>query len=326
MSPATEQAIDWLLRLDADGASEADRQAFEQWLARASSHRQAWQALQERLQTSVAPALAQLRGRGAPAIEAGRQALLAPVLANARRRVLRGGLAGLLTGIAVGWLVHRQTPLTTLVADLRTGTGERLHRHLPDGSELTLDARSAADLAYDGTQRLVRLRTGALMAAVAPAGPGRPPFVVQSAQGTVQALGTRFMVRQHEDGHTLVHVLEHSVRVTTLAGQAQTLQAGESALFSERAIVRLAPGRQAPAAWADGLLDVRDLSLGEVIDELRPYVAGPIRVSPDAARLRVFGVFPLDRPEQVLQDLVDTHPVSVRRWGNWLTLVDVRKF
>jgi transmembrane sensor len=169
----------------------------------------------------------------------------------------------------------------------------------------------------------VRLRAGALLASVAPAGPGRP-FVVESAQGTVQALGTRFMVRQQEDGHTLVHVLAHSVRIGTRHGQEHTLQAGESARFSTNAIVRQA-AVQAPAAWVDGLLDVRDQPLSEVIDALRPYLPGPIRVSPEAARLRIFGVFPLDRPEQVLQDLVDTHPVSVRHWGSWLTLVDVRQ-
>ncbi|PJO36248.1 hypothetical protein CTI10_023575 [Delftia acidovorans] len=86
---------------------------------------------------------------------------------------------------------------------MRTGTGQRSHHRLPDGSEIELDARSAADIAYSDTRRLVRLREGALLAQVAASAPGQPlrPFVVQSAQGTAQALGTRFVAppgrRQH---------------------------------------------------------------------------------------------------------------------------------
>jgi transmembrane sensor len=322
LDTATEQAIDWLVRLDSGHADEDDHHAFRHWLAQAEAHRHAWAAVQARLGGGVDSAIAQLRHAG-PAATAARQALQAPVPSAARRRrMLRGGLAALLATTAAGWAAHRQTPLTTLAADLRTGTGQRLRHHLPDGSEITLDARSAADIAYGASQRLVRLRAGALTISVAPAGNG-PPFAVQSAQGSVQALGTRFMVRQEEDGHTLAHVMEHSVRITTLGGTQHTLAEGESARFSARAITPLGTPRAAPAAWADGLIDVRDQPLADVIDALRPYLPGPVRVSPEAARLRVFGVFPLDRPQQVLQDLVDTHPIAVRRWGAWLTLVDV---
>lgn len=326
MDAATEQAIDWLVRLDSGHAGDADRLAFERWLQAHETHRQAWGTVQARLGASVDTALAQLC-EGGPAASAGRQALLAPVpTAARRRRVLRGGLAAVLATTAVGWLANRQTPLTTLAADLRTGTGQRLHHRLPDGSELTLDARSAVDIAYDGTRRLVRLHAGALVASVALQGSGRP-FVVQTTHGTVQALGTRFMVRQadgEEGGYSLVHVMEHSVRIANLAGQTQVLQAGASARFSDGAIAPLDAGK-APDAWAQGLIDVRDQPLAEVIDALRPYTAALIRVSPEAARVRVFGVFALNAPERVLQDLADTHPITVRRWGPWLTLVDVRK-
>lgn len=329
MDTATEQAIDWLVRLDSGHADADDHHAFRHWLSQADAHRQAWATVQSRLGASVEPALAQLRRCG-PATAASRHTLLAPVPTAARRRsLLRGSVAALFASTTAGWLVHRQTPLGTLLADLHTGTGERLRHTLPDGSELTLDARSGANIAYSATQRLVRLCEGALVATVAPlrATDGAPqPFIVQSAEGTVQALGTRFMVRQ-QDGRTQVHVLEHSVRITTQAGRQHTVYAGESAWFDGTAITPLdSPGaaQAAPAAWADGLIDVRDQPLAEVVDALRPYLPGVLRVSPEAARLRVFGVFPLDRPQQVLQDLVDTHPVRVRCWGTWLTLVDVR--
>lgn len=327
MHPSTEQAIDWLVRLDSGHADEDDHLAFRHWLSQADAHRQAWAIVQARLGGGVDPAIAQLQRSSAGAAAAGRHALQAPVpTAARRRRLLRGTVAALFATTTAGWLVHRQTPLGTLLADLHTGTAERRHRTLPDGSEITLDARSGVDIAYSATQRLLRLREGALVATVAPqrtADGALRPFIVCTAQGSVQALGTRFMVRQ-EDGRTLVNVLEHSVRITTQTGSQRTVHAGESATFDGSAITPLPSSRPAPAAWADGLIDVRDQPLADVVDALRPYMAGMVRVSPEAARLRVFGVFPLDRPQQVLQDLADTHPVQVRRWGEWLTLVDVR--
>lgn len=326
MDAATDQAIDWLVRLDSGHAGEQDRRAFERWLGQSSSHAQAWAQVQRRLSGAAEPALVQLRRHGEGPAALGRQALLAPVPTAARRRgLLRGSLAVLLAGSATAWLAHRQTPLTTLAADLRTGTGQRRRHRLPDGSEIELDARSAADIAFSDTRRLVRLREGALLVQVAVSAPGQPlrPFVVQSAQGTVQALGTRFMVRQAE-GRTLVHVLQHSVLLTSLSGHQHRLDEGRSAWMDADAISEQGTAQLAPAAWADGVIDVRDQSLGEVVEALRPYQAGIIRLSPEAARLRIFGVFPLARPDQVLQDLVDTHPISVRRWGQWLTLIDVR--
>lgn len=330
MDIATDQAIDWLVRLDSGHTTVQDRQAFEHWLHQSQAHAQAWACVQDRLSRGqghgVEPALAQLRQHSSTGLS--RQALIAPPPTAARRRgLLRGGMFTVLLGTTTAWLIDRQTPLLMLSADLHTGTGERRHHRLPDGSELLLDARSGADIAYSATQRLLHLREGALLVQVArsatPEQAALRPFVVQSAQGRAQALGTRFMVRQTE-GRTLVHVLEHSVRLTTLSGLQHDVQQGESAWMQADRITAAGNARLAPAAWSDGLIDVRNQPLGEVIDALRPYQSGVLRISPEAARLRVFGVFPLDQPTQVLLDLEATHPIHVRRWGPWLTVIDLR--
>ena len=316
-----EQAVGWHVRMDSDRTGDSTRQAFERWLRQAPVHRQAWSALQSRL-AGLDMELMQIRRADAPTGAASRQALMAPVpRAAQRRRLLATGTVGLMAATVTAWLTDRQTPLATLTADLRTGTGRRLSHRLPDGSEITLDARSAVDIAYGNRQRLVLLREGAVMVRVA-AGIDRP-FVVQSAQGTVRALGTRFVVRQ-DAGSSLVHVIEHSVRLTLPSGVESTLREGDSARLAGGAVEPVDASSMAPAGWADGVIQVKNASLGEVLAALRPYSAAVIRVSPAAAQLRVFGVFALDRPEATLQTLVDTHPIDVRRWGGWLVSVDIR--
>ena len=76
--------------------------------------------------------------------------------------------------------------------------------------------------------------------------------------------------------------------------------------------------------WRDGRVDIRDEPLGLLIDALRPYGRGVLRISPQAAALRVYGVYPLDNAEQTLQSLAQTFPLRIRRYGPWLTLIDVQ--
>ena len=326
LDAVTEQAIDWLVRLDSGHGSDSDRQAFARWLAAAPAHAAAWATLQQRLDQRIAPALNQLQTGGhAPT---GVRALSTPPPDHrARRRALLGGATVALLGAAGGsalW-AERRAPLMAWSADLRTGTAERRRFVLDDGSELLLNARSAADLRFSPTQRLVRLRAGALIVQVA--SDVQRPFVVQSAQGSVRALGTRFMVRQDEE-RTLVSVLEHSVRLMPMREDVRIaptdLAEGRSAWLQADRVETLTAARIDPSAWSTGVLEVHDQPLADVLDALRPYTPALLRASPEAARVGVYGVYPLDRPMEVLQALVDTLPLRVRRWGDWVVYVDVR--
>jgi transmembrane sensor len=77
-----------------------------------------------------------------------------------------------------------------------TASGQRRSFTLDDGSRLGLNSHSAVDLLFDADQRLLVLRRGELLIQVA-ADPQRP-LRVRTAQGQVQALGTRFLVSQEK--------------------------------------------------------------------------------------------------------------------------------
>ncbi|MCY1356455.1 Protein FecR [compost metagenome] len=313
LDPISEAAIDWMVRLGSGAISSGERQALAAWLAADPRHRAAWEQLQGVIETP----LAALRrpGQTQAAVQTLRQE---PALS--RRKLLGGGAAVLVLGLAGGLALQRSVPLGGLLADLHTGTGERRQLRLPDGSQLTLNARSVVDVEFGTTQRLLRLRQGELLVQVA-ADPARP-FVVATAEGRVRALGTRFLVRQNA-GDSLVAVQEHSVEVSNQAGQRTVLDSGRALRLAADGLYPLDDGGGL-GVWTDGLLEVRDAPLGTVLDALRPYRRGLLRVSPEAARLRVFGVFSLDDSERTLQALAETLPIRVRRYGPWLTLVEVR--
>ncbi|WZB75419.1 FecR domain-containing protein [Achromobacter insuavis] len=308
---AVEAAVDWMVLLSSGEASAADRARFEAWHRTDPRHAAAWDMVTGALDSTFAPL-----GEGASSRAAG-AALLAP---TSRRRALRNALMLALAAGGLAALVDRQTPLRTLAADLRTGTGERHVYPLPDGSVVTLNARSAVDLQFDDRARVLRLREGAVYVRVA--ADAARPFIVASPDGEVQALGTVFGVARDARG-SVACVIEHSVEIRA-AGQRRTLAAGEGARFGAHGIGAPDAALAEAAAWHDGMLVVRDQPLGEVVAALRPYRRGFLRISPEAARLRVLGAFPLDDTDRVLESLRQTLPIEVARLGGWLVSIDLR--
>lgn len=321
LDAATEAAVGWLVTLNSGQVSDGERLGFEDWLRADPRHRAAWEQLQGPLQQMLAPLRLPTGGHRGEAM--GEAMQLAESRTRRRRNLLRGalGLGGMAVGSAL--VANRHTPLAQWSADLRTATGERRDVDLPDGSRITLDARSAADLDFGPGRRTVILRQGALLAQAAPRDTGQAAaFTVRTAFGQVRALGTRFVVRQEADG-TLVSMLEHSVRITTTEGHSQVLEQGRSARFGPAGIAEDATDPATAAAWQRGMLEAHDLPLGEVVQALRPYRAGFIRVAPRAAALHVYGTFSLDDTDRALAALAETLPIAVKVYQRgWLVTIE----
>lgn len=317
IDPVTEQAIDWMVKLRAGTPDTRLQERFNAWLLMDRAHRQAWDTLQERLGDTFKPFRTLDQRLPGQAGEA-RQVLLQPQAS--RRDALRviAGL-GLLGG---GLLLGSKTQLgESLLADLHTARGQRQNFNLADGSRLSLNAESAVDLRFNDRQRLVILRRGELVIDVAP-DPSRP-LIVRTAEGEMRALGTRFLVAQEADASRLV-VLQHSVEARLFDGTTQVVKEGQAALLSTRNITLASDDERGRAEWLNGRLNVLDESLEQVIDSLRPYHRGFLRVAPEVRGLRVQGVFPLDAPDRTLDALAETLPIRINRYSPWLTMISKR--
>ncbi|MEQ4618580.1 MAG: FecR domain-containing protein [Corticimicrobacter sp.] len=324
------EAIDWAVRLQSQGAGKTPdpvQQAdFERWLAQSPDHVNAWARLQTRLDIPAA-----VRGVDQRAIGQARQAR--EILTLPRRRGALKSLLGLGLGAGAAALLVREGVQWSrpMLADLRTGIGERLQRQLADGSALYLNAASAVDMVFDASQRSLTLHAGELLVQVAP-DPGRP-FVVRTAQGQVRALGTRFLVRCDPDaGRTWVSVQEHAVQVSAnqtkdpAGNTSLRLDAGSQAWIDIDGVHRagLASVSMDADAWLHGRLAVLDAPLSDVLDRLRPYRSGIIRIDPAVADLRVQGVFSLDDTDRTLRALAETQPLRIDYYSRWIVMVRPR--
>ncbi|AIG00674.1 FecR domain-containing protein [Pseudomonas fluorescens] len=306
-----DQAIEWMIKLRFNTADDASTAAFERWLASSAEHQQAWQR--------VATMNDDLRHLPA---QLGRQ-----TLDGARRKISRREglkLLGLVAGAAgLAWLGRDYTPLPGLLAEYRTATGERRWISLDDGSRIHLNSASAIDTSFDRERRLVQLRQGEMLIDTGSDGHSPRPFWVQTHNGYLRALGTRFMVREAPQG-TLLAVQQGQVAVFAehTSGNAREVVApGEQVLFNRQGLHAPPANGLDPWAWSDGVISARNMRLDDFLSELGRYRHGVLRCSEAVAALRVSGTYQVDDTDQVLTLVAQALPVSVTyRSRYWVTV------
>ncbi|WP_136474382.1 FecR domain-containing protein [Pseudomonas sp. DG56-2] len=293
-----EAAATWYVQLNAGQPNDAQLQAWQEWLGKSQAHAQAW-ARVEKLQRQFGSLPADI---AMPTLNGVR----------ARRRAVIKTLAMLMAVGATGWAVHESTPGQALMAELRTGKGQRRQVRLSDGSQLHLNSDSAVDILYDGQQRLLRLHQGEIMVQTA-SDPGARPFAVQTAEGRVRALGTRFSVRS-DNGKSEVSVFEHAVEIRPMDNPLLMLrlEAGQAASFDRHNLSAAHLAAPGTGAWTQGMLTVIEWRLADFVSELRRYRPGVLRCADSIANLRLSGAFRIDDSDTILENLSASLPVQVR--------------
>ncbi|WP_229476906.1 FecR domain-containing protein [Massilia rubra] len=313
LDPATvSQAAAWMARLWSDQASAADQAACGAWRAAHPDHERAWrrlQAVEDKL-VSVPREIAQ-------------HALREPAASAwvTRRRALQ--LLGLGVSAGAAWSLRGPETWDRIASDHSTATGATRALILPDGSHVVLASATAIDLRFGGAERLVIVRAGEILVTTAPDPmAAQRPFRVRTRDGVVQALGTRFLVRQHAD-LTRVGVLDGAVelRAHNHLHAAVRIDAGQGAAFSQDRIEPSGPVQASAAAWSDGLLVAEDMRVADFVAELARYRAGVLRCDPAIAAMRVTGVFSLRDTDRALRNLALALPVAVAyRSRYWVTV------
>lgn len=293
-----EAAATWYVQLNDGAASEARTQAWQAWMQSSPEHAAAWARVEKlQQQWAMMPQQAALSCLGAAQAQ--------------RRDVLK--MLGML--VAVGgcsWFAVEQVPYRSMLAQQRTGIRERRSLRLDDGSQLELNADTALDIHFDSRQRLIQLLRGEIIVQTAK-DPAQRPFMVQTAQGRVRALGTRFSVRQLPE-QTRVGVMQAAVEVSPQrhANHALRLEAGQQVTFDFDRVGSARPLPAGSTAWVQGMLSVDDWRLGDFIEELGRYRPGVLHCAAEVHGLRISGAFRIDDTDTVLENLGKSLPVKVR--------------
>lgn len=310
-----DQAADWLTRLMANEVDAAERRRWQAWRNSHPDHERAWQHIE-----AVA---ARLRGLHPGAAYQTLSPLAKPASGN--RRQLLAAVFGLGIASGAGILGTRYQVFQELAADYRTGTGEQRQITLADGSRITLNTASAINVRFAATRRVIRLVAGEIHIVTGHADPVAAvdrPFIVETGEGTIRALGTRFTVHQ-QDGQSRVDVFASAVEITPAEApeSAAILHQGKHLSFTRNGIGHPGPAAEQAEAWARGQLTADNVRLGDFLADLGRYRAGLLRCDPAVADLRFSGVFPIRDTDKILAMLPNSLPVQVQwRTPYWVTV------
>ena len=306
IAPAiVEQASEWLMLHWGGELHGEQRHAFAQWQAADAEHRRAWQRLQQ-LQHTLG---------GVPADSA--RAVLRDTPDTQRRAALKLLGALLMVG-GSGYLVRRSEPWQAAFAEHRTATGEIRYVTLSDGTRLDLNSDSAVDVRFSATERRIRLIRGEIL--LTSGHDALRPLIVETAAGDVQALGTRFAVRELGEG-SRVDLYEGRVRVTPVHGAAVQMNAGDSLWFDQRQTLALPAVGANGSSWTEHRLIAERQPLGEFVTQLSRYRPGLLRCDPAVSGLLLTGVFPLNDTDAILAALERSLPVHVQAVTRyWVTI------
>lgn len=316
-----DAAAQWLTLLMSDEMTDSDYQCWQQWRAAHPDHERAWQHIEAMT--------ARFRELPSTAAYKSLSPLTNPVSAgkpgSPGRRKAMGTLLWLGTAGVGSMLVSRTQTWQQTVADYRTGTGEQRAVYLADGTHIMLNTYSAIDVAFDAQHRTIRLITGDILITTHPVHTpisDPRPFIVETAEGRIRALGTRFTVSQRK-GRTHVAVLEHAVEVTPAAPDRQyILPAGQQLSFTRHTLNNATTLDKQTTGWTQGQIIADNIRLGDFITDLGRYRTGLLRCDPAVAELRLSGVFPLDDTDRILETLPSVLPVRVRLLTRYWVIVE----
>jgi transmembrane sensor len=223
---------------------------------------------------------------------------------------------------------------------ISTTAGELKQVTLPDGSKVTLGAKTEIAVHYGHCMRTILLNNGEALFDVEH--DPKCPFTVIAGGGAITAVGTEFSVRRTLDRVT-VQVAEGAVNVQPRDALASVpwpkvtevsdiswpdakLAQGQEVTYrgtQSRTPVESEDSRVA-TEWLDGRREYHHEPLAYLIADINRYVEEPIELDPDVGELQFSGLVYESQVKTFLQDLEIIFPVKVSRTAQNHILIQAR--
>lgn len=323
----TQQASDWVAMLASEDASAEDRERCAAWLKEDPANQTAFDELNHTLSRVVAMG-DRFRGSAAKgdSVAAADNASSSRAGNPGRKWFVPTVVAAALLVVAVGAVMLVQAPKGTLYD---TDVGQQMTFTLSDRSTVQLNTDTELLVRFTDDIRRIELRRGEAFFDVAH--DSSRPFVVEAGLGSIQAVGTGFVVRVDRD----------LVEVTVTEGIVELKHESRNSVeFSEpdnpanaMPVAKLGEGYRveydrrvgSPAvvapevldrdlAWRQGLMIFEDQTLEEVLQEVGRYTETRLIIADSTlTEVRVGGAFRSDDLEALLEFLEKGLDITVNR-------------
>jgi transmembrane sensor len=307
-STIQQQASYWVTRLHSTDCTDAERYAFDGWLAKNEQHRIAYQQVLAFWQE-----LAHIESHAGAELKAARAYLRDH--RQARRKVSSKRAATVLSLL----LVMSVSPLFWSwlnTQNYHTAKGEHSSIELSDGSQIELNTDTEVSVQYTDKGRNVKLHHGEALFTVIHN--TEKPFTVTAANGVIKDIGTRFNVYQ-QTAKVSVTVLEGEVSITT-TNNATPFPIKPNQQLSYDTNGQLTPitavDIRTTTAWQNKQLIFKAQPLSVVIEQLARYHNVSLQIAdPHLQTLKVSGIFPSDDLHVALNTIANALPIKITSTG-----------
>ena len=322
------EAVDWVVRLTVGELSEDDAEAFRRWYGQDRAHEEAFAGASDMCGDLRRIALDLRPGDIAAAPDTARLLPFAPPeqRTGQRRPVIdrRGflGAGGAMAAALATGLIATHPPmqlwpsLAELMADERTGTGERRSFSPMAGVQVELNSRSSAYRTARGSGLdLVDGEAFVLVTA------HDRPFRVTAGGATLSAQRTAFNV-QSMGGHLCVTCVDGNMLVSRDGTTERLAQGQELRMLADGRIQHADADETVRLAWRRGLLILRDTPVSDALPQINRYFPGRLVLSDSSkSHWPVSGVFHIEQIALAVVQLEQLLGVSARRLPGGVVLL-----
>lgn len=312
-SVATE-AIEWMFELQSEDSSAETYQNLMLWRKQSAEHEQAWQRIEilNKKLKSVSSPLA--------------KAVTYSGLTEKDQLSRRDSFKALALFLVVGsstLLIEKQIPWQSILADVHTKIGQRQRITLADGSVLDLNTDTAISIDFTQLERRVYLHKGEILVVTAKDKQAVPrPFIVETQQGELMPIGTKFSVYQRDEQCRLM-VIEGAVQVHP-RGELnlwEIIKAQQQVHFDQYGFYNIEAADENTMAWTSGMIIASGMRLADFLNELNLHRSGVLRCDPAVENIKLSGSYPLADTNLILTSLAQTLPIEISYMTNlWVTV------
>ena len=307
-----DEATDWLVLLHSGEVTELQLQQFKQWKAEKQQNALAIQQIER-----LTHGLSNLPSNFQPELLVSSE----KKFHSALKRNILFSFSGL---FFLGFMASC-FPWAKWQADYHTEVGEIKSVLLEDGSQLILSSDSYVNIQFSTQKRQVNLIEGEIYIQTAKDQKKHRPFIVETQDGQVEALGTEFTVRQENSHKTKVSVYQHAVAIhADQLAETHIIQQGHRVVFDDNYISKSIALQNDRPYWTQRLLVVEKWPLEKVLSELYRYRKGTYFLDENLKAIPVSGVFSLKNTQQSLETLAYTHQLELNFYSPYLLKIKKR--
>lgn len=193
---------------------------------------------------------------------------------------------------------------------------------LPDGSDISIDAKSKLNIQIYKNQRHVNLLEGQALFDIAK--DKNRPFIIDTKQTQIEVLGTKFEINTNKNQIDIkviegkvkvsyINPLSNNTKVLSLLTKGEQLSLnkyGKVLNFSKTSIENI-------ALWQKNKINFDNHSIKNAVEEFSKYIEKEIIINnKDIALLPITGTFYLDKSQKFFEAITLIYPISIKTKNN----------